>query len=383
MKAHAALFLLVLSVAGAACSLVPQTVTNSADEAVAILQQGIDTLGQQSADWQQVVKDTSDKLIKAGQTTIANEVTNSGKAIVATAGIETRCTVDHLRERVREDLIRIKASITKEKVVLIPAVCGPTPDHIDMSLAPTRRSNLSVDGYNLDVAKLKLLLENTGAAPLDVTSALARTSPYLVTVNLGANGVPLSAKSSKLVLRWVDGNKDLSQVNIIQPPPTPPTPAPITVTALKFTYWTGDEDKDDRATDVGAKVFLANGEKVLDTTTQGTGDRDRIWPDESTHGPFTVKLTSAVALPQASPMKLIVWQKSGTHDPAWRFRVTIDAELSNGQTRRLLNEYDPSPYFNHKPGDKKWWTFDLRGLQNDLLQTQSIPLEISALGDGR
>jgi hypothetical protein len=102
------------------CGWDPFGVHDPAEKAVAVLDKAIETLESESANWRMVLEDTRDKLIQEGQSTIANEVSNVLSRTVSDIGIEARCYTDFLRDRVKEDLVRIRASITGEELSLTP-----------------------------------------------------------------------------------------------------------------------------------------------------------------------------------------------------------------------------------------------------------------------
>jgi hypothetical protein len=102
------------------------------DPVKGIFDTAISKLEQQSADWRKVLSDTKADLIKAGQSTLATEVQNVIDNAIGDAGAEVFCAGDYFQNRVKEDLIRIRATITGEKITLTPYFCNATPSQIDM-----------------------------------------------------------------------------------------------------------------------------------------------------------------------------------------------------------------------------------------------------------
>jgi len=201
-----------------------------------ILDQAIGALGKESADWQKILEETRDQLTASAQSTVRREVSDTLERATSTASGEFRCDVDFLRNRVREDLIRIKAGFLGQKVPpLQPALCNVIPLAVDLNLDPSRRNLIEFYGYNFDTTpNLQLLLENDNGSTTDVTPQLAKPTYYHMTVNLGGAGVPLNGSSSKFHLRWQD--QELSTISVLQPT-TPicqtktvdPTPASLTI----------------------------------------------------------------------------------------------------------------------------------------------------------
>jgi len=202
-------------------------VKSSIDKAVRAIDDAVTRLESQSISWQGVLEETRDRLIDEGQSTIANEVSNLLSKTVSDIGIEARCYTDFLRDRVREDLIRLRGTLTGEALTLRPVFCNPTPSVVDLNLPPDRRPYIEISGYNLDVADIEALLVDNQNRQTDVSSALAHPSRYLLTLNLGSNGVPLDASSDKLVFVMPGETKS---VNVIQPVASTPVPVPVTYT---------------------------------------------------------------------------------------------------------------------------------------------------------
>ncbi|HEX7589175.1 MAG TPA: hypothetical protein VF478_12730, partial [Anaerolineae bacterium] len=186
--------------------------------------------------WQQILKDTRDKLTESVQSTVRTEVSQALDRAVATTSGEFRCDVDFLRTRVREDLIRIKAEFLHQTLPpLQPSLCEVIPLAVDLNLEPARRNLIEFYGYNFDTQPgVQLFLENSDGTTADDTVQLAKPTFYHMTVNLGGSGVQFTGKSQKLHLRWQD--EELSTISILQPTtpvcqsnPVDPTPAKLTI----------------------------------------------------------------------------------------------------------------------------------------------------------
>lgn len=195
---------------------------NAANKAVDSLDYAITQIETQSNSWQKVLQDTSEQLMKDGQTMLANEVKDVLSSAINYTGVEIRCNVDFLKNRAIDDLKRIKAKFTNTSFQLLPVLCKPNPLTIDMTLSDERRNEIELIGYNLetpnapDTPTFKVyLIENHQT--VDVTKHLAGIGQYIKTLNLGGNGVPLSNQSNKIEFRSVN-NMFLGDINIIQPP---------------------------------------------------------------------------------------------------------------------------------------------------------------------
>jgi hypothetical protein len=194
--------------------------------ALRILDDAIRRLETESYNWRTVLEETRDELIKAGQSTIATEVSNTLSRAVSDSAVEIRCTVDFMRDRVREDLIRIRAQVTHEKITRTPRFCKPNPLWIDyQAVQDNRVKSLDIDGYNFQYDEnVKVILVDHAGQQKNVTSALAYPSSYLMTLKFGGDGVVLNQDSDKLIFTLPESQT--WSFNIVHPAVTPPPPPP-------------------------------------------------------------------------------------------------------------------------------------------------------------
>lgn len=209
-----------------ACSLIPDRTNDSVAQAVAQIDRAIQDLNNSSEGWQQTLQDLSNNLVGDAQSTIRTEVQNLLNRALGAAGAEFRCNADFIAARVRQELINLKNSILGKGMggakpdPLEPALCQVVPETVDMSVAPDRRNHITFYGYDLDSHPLpKAFLVTSSGKSVDVTDKLDRQTHYQMTLNLGSNGVPVTASSSKIVLKWQD--TELSSVPVVQHTPPP------------------------------------------------------------------------------------------------------------------------------------------------------------------
>jgi hypothetical protein len=255
---------LIITIAGLA--LIPSAcdwfdkAKNITTQTVNALDDAIDSLSTQSANWQQVLQDTMGKLTDTAQSTIRNEIANLASRSVAQVGVEFRCNADFIGARVRQALIAIKANLLNQPVPPIePAVCQAVPLAIDRSLVPDRLKQLEFYGYDFDKASNLRVLHERTPGRIDVTSKLNRPTHYAMILHFGANGVGLDNSSQKISLEW--GGKQISQIAVIQPVTPicqsklmPFTPQSITYIPPKT--GSGDGDFDGNGPKVIVKVSL-------------------------------------------------------------------------------------------------------------------------------
>ncbi|NJO17825.1 MAG: hypothetical protein HC877_19470 [Thioploca sp.] len=216
-QVHASSFMCSIDIFGLCES--SEKISGSINNAVNIIDEGIQRFDRGQRDWQGILKDVSRDLERVGEQTISKAVSGISEGIVLT-GIETKCTVDFLRDRVKEDLIRLKGVLTGETPVLIPKLCVPNPSTIDfISVKNGQQKAIKIDGYNLDVNKIEVALVDNFGNESDISSSLTTPSPYLITLNLSDNRINLSQDSQKVVFKLSnETRKTISEISIIQPP---------------------------------------------------------------------------------------------------------------------------------------------------------------------
>lgn len=273
------------------------TALNTAADAVKILDEGIQGMTDESRDWRQTLVETRDKLITAGQSTLANEVNNLLMRAPSQVGAEFRCDTDFLRARLGQDLASIKERFLGHPVqAKEPAFCNVVPLSVDTKLiSEGRLSVLEFYGYDFDTStSVEVLLETADGSRVPVTQHLSKPTHYHMTLNLGSNGVQLPAGARRFVLQW--NNKEISTITISQPIQPPPPTAAATKTDFTLSgsnaalYYvdleTGDFSADFRpfgAADIVLYLEMGgwlinpppNSSAAIAKTGQQIGDKDR------------------------------------------------------------------------------------------------------------
>ncbi|MGL4745368.1 MAG: hypothetical protein ACRCXL_13390 [Dermatophilaceae bacterium] len=203
-----------------ACGL-SDTVTDTKNDSLGAINDALQQLGRESGRWQEILQHTTDQLIAAGQSTLANEVSNVAGRAISDAGIEARCYTDFLGDRVREELLKIRARISGEAFTPAPVFCNPTPNTVKLSPPAEGPPAVEISGYNLSRQSVQVWLVGA-AGRVDVTQHLSNPSPYLLTLNTGANGVPFGADSAQLEFQ-LQGSESRT-VTVVQPEPRTPPP---------------------------------------------------------------------------------------------------------------------------------------------------------------
>lgn len=188
------------------------------DEAVAALDRAIDATPGQSPGWQGVIEDSEDELVRLGQSEIANEVAEAMGRYFNDLNTAAQCTPVLLRDRLREDFVRSRAKLTQEELQLSPVFCPPSPNVVRfIEVQDGSVDSIEISGYNLDFADVQVFLVDANNQQTDVSRFLVNSGQYLLTLDLGGNGVPLTSSSSKLLFVLEEGNT--KSVDVLQPTP--------------------------------------------------------------------------------------------------------------------------------------------------------------------
>jgi hypothetical protein len=255
---------------GPGCDIKP-TIDDIRIDTVNVLNDAIDSLANESANWQQVLQDSMNKLTKDAQSTVRNEVSVVLSRSIAATGVEFRCNVDFIGDRVRQALIRIKAKLLNQPVPPVePALCHVVPIAVDREAVPRSVQQLEFYGYDFDiVSHLKVFLERAIGNRLDVTNNLDRPTHYSMTISFGAGGVQLDDQSRRFVVEWQ--GKPISTIAVIQPETPVCETKVITVPSATVTFTPpkvgrGDADFDGNGPIVTTRVSLITTPQTVQAT---------------------------------------------------------------------------------------------------------------------
>lgn len=235
-----------------------EQIDDSTSRLIAVLDDAIAELASANTDWQRIVQDALVKLPSDVQSTIRTEISDMLNRAIGAAGAELRCDVDFLGNRLRQQLIDLRARILGQpSSPREPQLCQVSPLAVDLGLEPNRRTRLDFFGYDFDTLPITATLVN-GTNSVLVTDKLARPTHYHMTLNLGGNGVQFSSSSERLVLSWQ--GKEISTISVIQPSTPICRTRTLSVPIGKITYeprlTRGDREFDGNGPRVTASVSL-------------------------------------------------------------------------------------------------------------------------------
>ena len=204
------------------------------DDTLAKFDKAIDVLGNESANWRQVVKD----LEKSTKETISYDLNNLAKTAIREAGSEFRCNAtfanDYVGYEVQKKILKKRNNYAQKIGVsprTIPApkpvICSAVPGNIELTGKEPKSTSIEFYGYYLNPNDIQIIahlnehkarqanIKNPNS-PQVINRNLAG-SPFIVSINLGSNGI------SQNVLQIIDRislrshDQEIYSVHVIHP----------------------------------------------------------------------------------------------------------------------------------------------------------------------
>lgn len=231
MKLVALAFLPIIMFSGSSgCLLDPDvtisaddSVTDSVDEAVAVIDKGINDINTGSADWQTVLQRVAKDLPEDISANIRVDAQSLADRSIASSGVEFRFNNDYLARRAVQSLENLKAELLgKAPPVLPPALSHVVLPSVDINTLSSSRSTLSYFGYDLDhrdsngdLFKIFAITDQGTKLPIP-EDRIGRTTHYEATVNLGGlQNWLYEQKVRKLTFEWNGSSYDQGEVVIV------------------------------------------------------------------------------------------------------------------------------------------------------------------------
>ena len=205
------------------------------DEAV---DKALNTIDQNSEEWQtslqEVLRFTDDLSGEVGEI-IENDLSNLLGQSIALVGVETRCTVGFISERVSQTLEKVKAFLRGEEYrQLPPTICSTVPS--SLRTAQNSSDFLTFYGYDLNYdngdsgLSLELKNDNVILEGGEFDSIVSFVNEYTLKVTLNdfreEYRLPLTDETTKVSLIYTDYDEDdelvretISTIPVTQRPP--------------------------------------------------------------------------------------------------------------------------------------------------------------------
>lgn len=267
-------------------------------------------INQNSAAWQDLVRDAMEELPEEVQSTIRVELQNLLSRGIAEAEVAFQCGVDFLGSRMSEGVQAILARFRGEAPPpKVPHFCSVVPPIVEVEHAST--TPLIFYGYNFDAATdLAVRLVDTSGSGTDVTNKVGRPTHYQLTLSFDPTGVQLSPTSDWIELRF--GGALRHTVDVAQPtlPPCETETIPLTNLFVEHVppLVQGDADFGGNGPTVyaqarlivqpdhiDAEVYMRAMEKTSDWTRAEGKRTYRLYPDLATPSDWAITGIAGIA----------------------------------------------------------------------------------------
>ena len=188
--------------------------------AVDSLDRAIDSLAQESADWQVVLADLETQLVADVRSTLRAEATDLVRNGIQDAGLELRCNSEYLARRAAQELTRLRNDLARQFNELPdrarggpgldlkaepedePFVCTAVPSAVDLQLAVERRPKLDVYGFGLLSRPITAEVVDTAGSRRNVTAGLGVLGDFHMVLDLTEGGAAPEAPDARVVFSW-------------------------------------------------------------------------------------------------------------------------------------------------------------------------------------
>lgn len=251
--------------------------SSCADKTLGEFDKAIDLLGQESANWRQVVQD----LENSTKETISYEIENLAQTTLNTAGAEMRCNAtfinDYVRYEVQKEVLRrrndlaqkIRASLRTLPDPL-PVICNAVPGNIELKGKRPQSSSIELYGYFLNPNHIQIIahlnerkarqanMEDSNSPRL-VKKNLAG-GQFKVSLNLGDNGIPGDFLQIVDRISLKSQNQEIYSLNVIH----------SRAETLDRPITASDRSKMKGGYSTGKATLYRNGKLAIEVTAEAT-----------------------------------------------------------------------------------------------------------------
>lgn len=191
-----------------------------------LLQSSIDTLEQESGDWEntleQLVYDL-DNISGSSAAAIRAEVETLLERGLAATSQTMFCSVDFIGNRMRKSLIRIRADYLGVDSGLEdpePYICMLEPTSVDLSLDQSQRKKITLTGYDFDLSETDycVIVQDAGGVERQVTDRLSIGTHYSMILDISSGSQIFTNTTQKIIIKWRE--RLLSTIAVLQPSAT-------------------------------------------------------------------------------------------------------------------------------------------------------------------
>ncbi len=279
--------------------------TSSIDDAIAVLDAGIEKITLQSQNWQTTLNEVLDGL-PDDMAIAKDQTTQLLDESIGAASSNIICVVDAIPTRAVRGLERIKAELLNNPLpAIIPTVCQTSLSVIDLNLPEINRRKIILNGYDFDSGNLlSLELRRSDGSSLPLSNRLSKQSNYQYTVNI-ASMDPTLETYDKLVVMFED--QLLSEFSIL--PKITPQPIistigfiPASLSQLCPSHVSGDREFGGNGPDVQAEaeLIIVNDKEVHVRVYFNAKETKSDWTEAEGEWTFKIFPTSSNPAPSST-----------------------------------------------------------------------------------
>lgn len=208
-----------------------------------LIERAIDELSMQPGRWDQVLANLTSNVggeMRETIRTLRSEMQDLTREVTETAGIEGRCTVEFVGQRVQRALQQIlDNNDPRGKYELAPWICHLRPEEFTVDsigrppAVPIKVTGFGFTPQNVSSAQIAVVDQN-GNVILPIHMVPNHVSAYRMTINIQGIQFPLTPRN-KLRVAW-SGDSYYTEASIIVPeaPVPTPTPAPRSIARSEY-----------------------------------------------------------------------------------------------------------------------------------------------------
>jgi len=196
-------------------------VTNQLNRTIDILEDGINTIENESTNWRGTVEDIYDRIPETSDAIIEDarkEVDFLLQDVISSVSAQVQCLVDSAPERILEGLRRTLAKLKETELPPLAScatVCAPNVNIIDLREEPQFYEEIRLNGYDFIDGQIDIdviLVKTSGFTIALQANRFTRQSDYLATISLYNLESTLEQYNT---LKVMCGNNVLSEYTII------------------------------------------------------------------------------------------------------------------------------------------------------------------------
>jgi len=195
------------------------------NQVVESLDKAIGELGKQSANWYSISVALAKSLPEAGNAQIGADLERLIQSGLASSPPDGRCDTNLIRERVRQELNRMRVKLDAHKPplppsALLPAICEPSPAVYELDRCVAK---LDLYGHDLNASVLAVSIKGVNGQTRNVEASFAGESGRLMTLDTAA--LKLTEDDAQIIVRARDGQAALAVIDVAAPAKPPPAQA--------------------------------------------------------------------------------------------------------------------------------------------------------------